>query len=170
MRYILEDGKLNVCLRNLVEWRKFHRKRREGKDEADEGPLVRHKEGCSLFIVHKLFPLWSVHGTNGHHQDSGVGRANSVGLKYSKVSTQQVQGRSRESALERGSIPNGWGIDLTTGGGARKIVRSLNPVSTCTIHLPHRHRKARAQTNTQRHQNPAKRGPRGPFDDFNPFS
>lgn len=29
LRYVLEDGKLNVCLRNLVEWRKFHRERQK---------------------------------------------------------------------------------------------------------------------------------------------
>eukprot|EP00752_Nemacystus_decipiens_P009609 g8586.t1 len=40
LRYILEDGKLNVCLRNLAEWRKFHRKRRDATDETDERPLV----------------------------------------------------------------------------------------------------------------------------------
>ncbi|CAM9918337.1 unnamed protein product, partial [Laminaria digitata] len=24
LRYVLEDGKINVCLRNLVDWREFH--------------------------------------------------------------------------------------------------------------------------------------------------
>ncbi|CAM9751222.1 unnamed protein product [Ectocarpus sp. 12 AP-2014] len=41
LRYVLEDGKLNVCLRNLSEWRKFHRNRRDGGGQAGEdGPLV----------------------------------------------------------------------------------------------------------------------------------
>lgn len=44
LRFILEDGKLNVCLRNLAEWREFHRKRRDATEEADERPLVRRKE------------------------------------------------------------------------------------------------------------------------------
>lgn len=49
LRYILEDGKLNVCLRNLAEWRKFHRKRRDATDQGDERPVVR--EGCVSFIL-----------------------------------------------------------------------------------------------------------------------
>ncbi|CAN0069416.1 unnamed protein product, partial [Sphacelaria rigidula] len=40
LRYVLEDGKLNVCLRNLVEWRDFDRMRRES-DVVDEKPSVR---------------------------------------------------------------------------------------------------------------------------------
>ncbi|CAN0418390.1 unnamed protein product [Pylaiella littoralis] len=41
LRYILEDGKLNVCLRNLEEWRKLHRQRcNDGADHADEEPSV----------------------------------------------------------------------------------------------------------------------------------
>ncbi|CAM9771656.1 unnamed protein product, partial [Hapterophycus canaliculatus] len=41
LRYVLEDGKLNVCLRNLSEWRKFHRKRRDEVDQPDnESHLV----------------------------------------------------------------------------------------------------------------------------------
>lgn len=39
LRYVLEDGKLNVCLRNLVEWRDFDRMRRES-DVVDEKPSV----------------------------------------------------------------------------------------------------------------------------------
>lgn len=39
LRYVLEDGKLNVCLRNLVEWRDFDRIRRES-DVDDEKPSV----------------------------------------------------------------------------------------------------------------------------------
>lgn len=42
LRYVLEDGKLNVCLRNLSEWRDFHRKRRDEVGQPHhESPLVR---------------------------------------------------------------------------------------------------------------------------------
>lgn len=59
MRYILEDGKLNVCLRNLAEWRKFHRKRRDSKDEADERPVVRQNERPVLIcsVLFRGIPL-----------------------------------------------------------------------------------------------------------------
>ncbi|CAN0014679.1 unnamed protein product, partial [Discosporangium mesarthrocarpum] len=38
LRYVLEDGKLNVCLRNLVEWREFDRRRRFARRDL-EGTL-----------------------------------------------------------------------------------------------------------------------------------
>lgn len=42
LRYILEDGKLNVCLRNLVEWRDLHVKRRiDGDQDVQERSIVR---------------------------------------------------------------------------------------------------------------------------------
>lgn len=40
LRYVLEDGKLNVCLRNLVEWRKFHRQMRIDRELAEQTPSV----------------------------------------------------------------------------------------------------------------------------------
>ncbi|CAM9948471.1 unnamed protein product [Scytosiphon promiscuus] len=41
LRYVLEDGKLNVCLRNLSEWRKYHLKRRDEDNHlGNESPLV----------------------------------------------------------------------------------------------------------------------------------
>ena len=40
LRHVLEDGKLNMCLRNLVDLREFQRKRRDAVGLADERPSV----------------------------------------------------------------------------------------------------------------------------------
>lgn len=50
LRYVLEDGKLNVCLRNLVEWREFDRMRRTS-DPVDEKPSVR-RAAHHIYIAH----------------------------------------------------------------------------------------------------------------------
>ncbi|CAM9915068.1 unnamed protein product, partial [Ectocarpus sp. 8 AP-2014] len=51
LRYVLEDGKLNVCLRNLSEWRKFHRNRRDGGGQAGEdGPLNSFEKGMGTVL------------------------------------------------------------------------------------------------------------------------
>lgn len=49
LRYVLEDGKLNVCLRNLVEWREFDQMRRT-LASVDENRSVRRS---IHYIAHK---------------------------------------------------------------------------------------------------------------------
>ena len=46
LRFMLEDGKLNVCLRSMIQYKEFHSKI---DSESDTNPLIEYRIQCDQF-------------------------------------------------------------------------------------------------------------------------